>query len=114
MSAFTPYLKIATSGQPLSADEMSGAMDLLLSGSASDIEIAGFLSALRARGETVEEITAAARSLRHNALRVEAPDDVVDTCTQAWLRLRKGWFLGHTDDPDEEDSQEPQRITLYG
>lgn len=80
MSAFTPYLKIATSGQPLSADEMSGAMDLLLSGSASDIEIAGFLSALRARGETVEEITAAARSLRHNALRVEAPDDVVDTC----------------------------------
>ena len=41
-------------------------------------------------------------------------DDVVDTCTQAWLRLRKGWFLGHTEDPDEEDHQEPQRITLYG
>ena len=41
-------------------------------------------------------------------------DDVVDTATQAWLRLRKGWFLGHTEDPDEEDSQEPQRITLYG
>ena len=80
MTAFTPYLKIATSGQPLSADEMSGAMDLLLSGSASDIEIAGFLSALRARGETVEEIPAAARSLRHNALSVEAPDDVGDTC----------------------------------
>jgi len=41
-------------------------------------------------------------------------DDVVDTCTQAWLRLRKGWFLGHTEDPDEDDYQEPQRITLYG
>jgi predicted phage terminase large subunit-like protein len=41
-------------------------------------------------------------------------DDVVDTCTQAWLRLRKGWFLGHTEDPDEDDHQEPQRITLYG
>jgi predicted phage terminase large subunit-like protein len=41
-------------------------------------------------------------------------DDIVDTCTQAWLRLRKGWFLGHTEDPDEEDYQEPQRMTLYG
>ena len=41
-------------------------------------------------------------------------DDIVDTCTQAWLRLRKGWFLGHTEDPDEDDYQEPQRITLYG
>ena len=41
-------------------------------------------------------------------------DDVVDTCTQAWLRLRKGWFLGHTEDPDEEDHQEAQRITMYG
>jgi len=41
-------------------------------------------------------------------------DDVVDTCTQAWLRLRKGWFLGHTEDLTEDDEPEPQRITLYG
>jgi predicted phage terminase large subunit-like protein len=41
-------------------------------------------------------------------------DDIVDTCTQAWLRLRKGWFLGHTEDPDEDDHQEAQRITMYG
>jgi len=41
-------------------------------------------------------------------------DDVVDTCTQAWLRLRKGWFLGHSADPDEDDEPETQRITLYG
>ena len=41
-------------------------------------------------------------------------DDIVDTCTQAWLRLRKGWYLGHTEDPDEEDHIEPQRMTMYG
>ena len=41
-------------------------------------------------------------------------DDVVDTCTQAWLRLRKGWFLGHTEDLTEDDEPETQRITLYG
>ena len=41
-------------------------------------------------------------------------DDVVDTATQAWLRLRKGWFLGHTEDLTEDDEPETQRITLYG
>jgi len=41
-------------------------------------------------------------------------DDVVDTMTQAWLRLRKGWYLGHTEDPDEDYVPETQRITLYG
>ena len=41
-------------------------------------------------------------------------DDVVDTCTQAWLRLRKGWFLGHSEDPEEDEINEPQRMTLYG
>jgi len=39
---------------------------------------------------------------------------VVDTMTQAWLRLRKGWYLGHTEDPDEDYVPETQRMTLYG
>ena len=41
-------------------------------------------------------------------------DDVVDTCTQAWLRLRKGWFVGHSEDPEDDEPVEKQRITLYG
>ena len=42
-------------------------------------------------------------------------DDIVDTCTQAWLRLRKGWFITHTSDYDEEDDEPKQRrITIYG
>jgi predicted phage terminase large subunit-like protein len=41
-------------------------------------------------------------------------DDVVDTCTQAWLRLRKGWFVGHSEDPEDEEPLEKQRMTLYG
>ena len=41
-------------------------------------------------------------------------DDIVDTCTQAWLRLRKGWFLGHTEDPEEDYAPETQRMTMYG
>ena len=41
-------------------------------------------------------------------------DDIVDTCTQAWLRLRKGWFVTHSNDFEEDDYEERKRITLYG
>ena len=41
-------------------------------------------------------------------------DDIVDTCTQAWLRLRKGWFITHSTDYDEDDSTEEKRMTIYG
>lgn len=80
MSPFTPHMARAVSGAPLSADEMRAAMTTILAGEASDIEIAGFLMALRARGETVEEIAAAAIAMRDHALKVAAPDDAVDTC----------------------------------
>ena len=42
-------------------------------------------------------------------------DDIVDTCTQAWLRLRKGWFVTHSEDYDDDDYESPRkRVTLYG
>ncbi len=80
MSGFTRFLTLAVSGQPLTPEEMRGAMDAILSGAASDIEIAGFLTALRTRGETGAEITAAAEAMRAMALRVDAPADAIDTC----------------------------------
>tara|TARA_R110002020_G_scaffold2343_5_gene10923 strand:- start:5675 stop:6952 length:1278 start_codon:yes stop_codon:yes gene_type:complete len=41
-------------------------------------------------------------------------DDIVDTCTQAWLRLRKGWFVSHSEDFEDDDEAPRQRVTLYG
>ena len=41
-------------------------------------------------------------------------DDIVDTCTQAWLRLRKGWFITHSTDYDEGDDTKEKRMTMYG
>ena len=41
-------------------------------------------------------------------------DDIVDTCTQAWLRLRKGWFVTHSKDDYEEDFETKTRMTVYG
>lgn len=80
VSAFRPFLEKAANGLPLDPSEMRAAMEILLAGGASEIETAGFLMALRARGETVEEIAAAAAAMRAKALMVEAPDSVVDTC----------------------------------
>lgn len=80
VSAFRPFLEKAANGLPLDPAEMRAAMEILLAGGASEIETAGFLMALRARGETVEEIAAAAAAMRAKALTVEAPDSVVDTC----------------------------------
>ena len=80
MAAFRPYTQLAASGRPLDAEQMRQAMTLLLNGEASDIEAAGFLMALRARGESIEEITAAAKVMREMAVSVDAPDGAVDTC----------------------------------
>ena len=41
-------------------------------------------------------------------------DDIVDTCTQAWLRLRKQWFLSHSEDFEEEHVDQQVRKPLYG
>ena len=41
-------------------------------------------------------------------------DDIVDTCTQAWLRLRKGWLVTHSEDYEEEDYEPKQKVSLYG
>ncbi|MBI5467494.1 MAG: anthranilate phosphoribosyltransferase, partial [Deltaproteobacteria bacterium] len=48
---------------------------------ASPAQIGSFITALRMKGETVAEITGAARVMREKATRIEAPgDNVVDTC----------------------------------
>ncbi len=80
MSAFRPFLAKAASGEPLAREEMRAAIGLLLDGAASDVETAGFLMALRARGETIEEIAAAAEAMRDKAVKVASPAGAIDTC----------------------------------
>tara|TARA_R110000850_G_scaffold72892_3_gene160107 strand:+ start:354 stop:1631 length:1278 start_codon:yes stop_codon:yes gene_type:complete len=41
-------------------------------------------------------------------------DDIVDTCTQAWLRLRKGWFVTHSEDYEDDEQEPKRRISMYG
>src|ERR1700686_5657734 len=71
--------KVAT-GATLSRDEAASAFDAMMSGNATPSQMGGFLMALRVRGETVDEITGAARAMRAKALMVQAPPGAIDTC----------------------------------
>ncbi len=65
----------------LTIDEMTGVMNLIMSGEATDAQIGGFLIGLRMKGETVDEIVGAAEVMRRLATRVEVDTDgLVDTC----------------------------------
>ena len=68
-------------GADLSADEVSQTMDEIMGGDATPAQIAGFITALRMKGETVLEVTGAAASMRHHATFIDAgARSVVDTC----------------------------------
>lgn len=74
-------LRAVTERRDLSRDEMTAAMRLIMTGEATPAQIGGFLVGLRMKGETVEEIAAAASVMRDLAtgVKVEGPH-LVDTC----------------------------------
>jgi len=65
-------------GHDLTADDTAWAMDLIMRGEATDAQIAGFAVALRAKGETVEEITGLVRTMYEHANVIEVPGRTVD------------------------------------
>jgi len=64
----------------LSEAEMAECMNEIMEGRATDAQIGAFLAALRIKGETVDEITGAARIMREKAAKINAPEGVLDTC----------------------------------
>ncbi len=73
-------LALVADGCSLSEHQAETAFDIIMSGNATPAQIGGFLMALRVRGETVAEITGAARIMRAKALPVSAPEGAIDTC----------------------------------
>ena len=65
----------------LTADEAAAAMGEIMDGSATPAQIAAFLTALKMKGETVEEISGCARAMRQRSLKIDpGPGVVLDTC----------------------------------
>ena len=74
-------IKAVTEKRDLSRDEMQQVMRTIMTGEATPAQIGGFLIGLRMKGETVDEIAAAAGVMRELASGVKvAGDHVVDTC----------------------------------
>ena len=67
-------------GQSLEQGETAAAMEEIMSGEATPAQIAAFITALRMKGETVDEIAGLARVMREHALPVTTPHTCVDTC----------------------------------
>ena len=70
-------------GMDLSEEEMIGVMNLIMTGEATEAQIGAFITALRLKGETIDEITGAARVMREKATKIDAVADgeiLVDTC----------------------------------
>lgn len=66
--------------RPLDLGDAVDAFDRILDGGVDDAEIAAFLVALAERGETPDEIAAAARAMRARMLPIGAPEGAIDVC----------------------------------
>ena len=71
---------ILVSGTSLTTEEAAAAMEDIMSGEATPAQFAAFVTALRMKGETVDEITGLARVMREKAARVDVSEPTVDTC----------------------------------
>lgn len=73
-------ISAAVERRDLSEEEAAAVMEEVLSGEATPAQLAAFLTALRMKGETVDEITGMARVMRAKACRVDFDGALLDTC----------------------------------
>ncbi len=74
-------IKTVISGQDLSRQEMTEVMQQIMTGECTPAQIGGFLVGLRMKGESVDEITGAAKVMRELSTRVRVDSEfLVDTC----------------------------------
>jgi anthranilate phosphoribosyltransferase len=73
-------LRKVAAGEHLTEGEAERALETIMEGTVPPAATAALLTGLRVRGETVSEIVGFARAMRRFAAKVDAPEDVVDTC----------------------------------
>ena len=75
------YIYLIVNKKDLNFEQAQGAMDLIMSGEATNAKIGGFLTALRMKGETVDEIAGFASVMREKAAHINPNVSFsVDTC----------------------------------
>ncbi len=77
-ATFRKHFEKAASGEQLSEEEAKEAFACIMQGAASEIELGAFLVALKARGETVNEIAGAVSAMRELMIPAQAPAGAID------------------------------------
>ncbi len=70
-------IAMVAAGRDLMEEEMMGVMNEIMEGKATPSQIASFITALRMKGETVDELTGAARVMRQKATWIDARSSVI-------------------------------------
>jgi anthranilate phosphoribosyltransferase len=80
MTSWPSLLTALVSGMSVSAADTAWAMGEIMSGAATPVQVAGFAVALRAKGESPEEIAGLVRAMLEVAEPLDLPGPAVDTC----------------------------------
>ncbi len=72
------YIRKMVDGINLTADETEAAMNSIMAGDATEAQIGSFLTAMRMKGETIDEITACAKVMRSKCAKLQTSGDVLD------------------------------------
>lgn len=81
MATITEFIKPLLQGESLSLEQATELLDIIFEGEVPEVQIAAFLTAMRAKGATAPELAGLAKSLRDHAVRVKVDiDNLVDTC----------------------------------
>jgi anthranilate phosphoribosyltransferase len=75
---FRPHLEKVANGGTLTEEEAADAFDAIMEGGVPEMQLAGLLVAMKARGETIDEIAGAVRAMRSRMLKVAAPAGAID------------------------------------
>lgn len=78
MAIWSDLLTKLVRGHDLDGADVGWAMDSILTGEATPVQVAGFMVSLRAKGETVEELTAMAQSMLDHATPITIDREAVD------------------------------------
>jgi anthranilate phosphoribosyltransferase len=73
-------LSALLAGRDLSATDTSWAMEQVIIGEATPVQVAGFVVGLRAKGESPDEVTGLVRAMLDGAARITVEGPAVDTC----------------------------------
>jgi anthranilate phosphoribosyltransferase len=80
MAGIKEFIQKVCGGSDLLEDEASRAFQIMMMGGATPAQMSALLVGLKMKGETVDEIAGAAQVMRAKCGKIDAPDNVLDTC----------------------------------